>query len=103
MHDGPYHFDGNTKKQLEFDQGIHTLVNETNFVAFGVGVRKLAFQREFVAVGLDPYLHTDSYLVAITLLTLLMERYVDFLAMTVQPNSLMNVAHPTVLSAGPHS
>ena len=44
MHDGPYHFNGNTETQSQLDEEIDTLVAETDFVAFGVGVRKQAFQ-----------------------------------------------------------
>ena len=46
---------------------------------FGVGVRKTAFQKEYVETGIDPYLPTDIYAAAIVLL---LERYLDYLANT---------------------
>lgn len=73
----PYDFDGNEERQLEFDQAIDRLVKEANFTAFGVGVRKEAYADEFIESGLDPYLPTDVYALAIMLL---LERYLDFLA-----------------------
>lgn len=72
-----FYFGGDVKKQLEFDEAIDRLVKETNFVAFGVGIRKDAFRKEFVETGIDPYLPMDVYPLAILLL---LERYVDFLA-----------------------
>ena len=81
-HNGPYYFDGDSRKQREFSQAIDDLVDNTDFAAFGVGVRKTAFEQDFVASGVDPYLPTDAYSVAIVLL---LERYVDFLAHTSQP------------------
>ena len=53
------------------------MIEETPFVAFGAGIRKEAFAKEFVASGIDPYLSTDVYAVAILML---IERYIDFLA-----------------------
>lgn len=72
-----YYFGGDAERQREFDQALDKLVKESNFVAFGVGVRKAPFQKEFVETGIDPYLPTDVYPLAILLLT---ERYIDFLA-----------------------
>lgn len=54
--DGPYYFEGNQKRQSEFDEAIDGLVEYTPFVAFGVGVRKEAFADEFVKTGVDRYL-----------------------------------------------
>jgi hypothetical protein len=71
-----YHFYGEGKRQLEFDEAIDRLVNDANFVAFGVGIRKEAYAEQFVEAGLDPYLPTDVYPLAIMLL---LERYIDFL------------------------
>lgn len=76
-HDGPYYFGGDKRRQMEFDEAIGQLIAEADFVAFGVGVRKTAFEKEFVETGIDPYLPTDAYSVAIVML---LERYVDFLA-----------------------
>jgi len=74
---GAYWFGGNRIRQLEFDQAIEGLIKDTSFLVFGAGIRKRAFEDQFVATGIDPYLPTDVYLVAIILL---LERYVDFLA-----------------------
>jgi hypothetical protein len=76
-HDGPYHFGGNPSLQLEFDQAIDRLLLDTKFVAFGAAIRKKGFEEDFVADGLDPYMPTDVYALSITLL---LERYIDFLA-----------------------
>ena len=75
--EGPYYFGGDKNRQAEFDQAIDRLVEETNFVAFGVGVRKELFVEDFVESGVDPYLPTDVYALAIIML---LERYIDFLA-----------------------
>jgi len=87
-HDGPYSFNGDKGKQAAFDQAIDRLVTDTSFVAFGVGVRKLGFERDFMQTHIDPYLPTDAYAVAITLL---MERYIDYLAMLAQPKSMGHI------------
>lgn len=76
-HAGPYFFDGDARRQAEFDRALGELITATEFVAFGVGVRKSAFEQEFTSTGIDPYLPTDAYSVAITLL---LERYIDYLA-----------------------
>ncbi len=73
----PYYFEGDINKQMAFDSALRELLARTDFTAFGVGVRKAAFQKEFVENGLDPYLPTDAYSVAIQML---LERFVDFLA-----------------------
>ncbi len=75
--EGIYYFNGDLKKQSEFDQAINQMVVESDFVVFGTGVRKTAFEKEFVESGIDPYLPTDAYSVAIVML---LERYVDYLA-----------------------
>lgn len=75
--EGPYYFNGDTAKQTAFDTALNELIVKTDFVAFGVGVHKTAFSREFIETGIDPYLPTDIYSLAITLL---LERYVDYLA-----------------------
>lgn len=72
-----YYLGGDKKRQQEFDKAIDGLVKESDFVAFGVGVRKDGFEKEFVATGIDPYLPTDVYALAILML---LERYIDFLA-----------------------
>jgi len=68
---------GDKNRQKQFDEAINKLIEETPFVAFGAGIRKEAFAKEFVASGIDPYLSTDVYAVAILML---IERYIDFLA-----------------------
>jgi hypothetical protein len=72
-----FNFGDDAARQKEFDSAIDNLLETTDFQVFGVGVRKEAFQREFVDAGLDPYLPTDVYALAITLL---LERYLDFLS-----------------------
>ena len=76
--DGIYYFSGHSARQLEFDTAMQGLIRETDFIAFGVGVQNI-FQEEFVKSGIDPYLPTDTYAVAITML---LERFVDCLAMS---------------------
>jgi len=75
--EGWFYLGGDKARQHEFDVAINKLLEETPFVAFGVGVRKDAFKVEFVDSGIDPYLSTDVYAVAILML---LERYVDYLA-----------------------
>ncbi len=75
--EGPYYFSGDESRQAEFDEAIDRLVEETDFVAFGVGVRKELFVEDFVNTGVDPYLPTDVYALAIIML---LERYIDFLS-----------------------
>lgn len=75
--DGIYYFGGDETRQAEFDVAIDELVAQTEFVAFGVGIRKTAFESDFVSTGIDPYLPTDAYELAIIMLG---ERYVDYLA-----------------------
>jgi hypothetical protein len=93
-HDVCYYFGGDEKRQQEFDEAIDRLVADTKFVAFGVGVRKTAFEEEFVKSGVDPYLPTDAYALAIVML---LERYVDFLA----TSPTKRLARVTFESQGP--
>lgn len=93
-HVGPYYFSGDATRQREFDEAIDGLVAKTDFRAFGVGVRKTAFDREFLATGIDPYLPTDAYAVAIIML---LERYIDFLA----TNPAKRLGRVTFESQGP--
>ncbi|HLB29728.1 MAG TPA: DUF3800 domain-containing protein [Dehalococcoidia bacterium] len=94
LFDGIYYFNGDRQRQMEFDQAIEQLIEGTNFVTFGVGVRKHGFETQFVEAGIDPYLPTDAYAVAITML---LERYIDFLANS-HPKRL---GHITFESQGP--
>jgi hypothetical protein len=75
--EGWFYLGGDQCRQDELDQAVNKLLTETPFVAFGVGVRKEGFAKEFVDSGIDPYLSTDVYAVAILML---LERYIDFLA-----------------------
>jgi hypothetical protein len=72
-----YSFARNEAKQQEFDEAILQLIRSTEFVTFGVAIRKSVFQEDFVKTGIDPYLPFNVYNVAITLL---LERFIDFLA-----------------------
>lgn len=92
--DGAYYFGGDREKQLRFDAAVSRLVDATPFVVFGAGVRKNAFHDLFVATGLDPYLPADVYSLAITLL---LERYVDFMAMV----NVGRMGRVTLESQGP--
>ncbi len=74
---GEFYFGNNEHEQGAFDDAIAGLIEETDFVAFGVGIRKQAFAKEFAEAGLDPYLPSDVYVIAISMM---LERYVDFLA-----------------------
>lgn len=94
-HLGPYHFSGDPSRQEAFDAELASLIENSRFVVFGAGVRKEAFRRDFVETGIDPYLPTDAYALAITML---MERYVDYLATTASPRSSGRV---TLESIGP--
>lgn len=72
----PFYFEGKQERQKQFDEAVDKLLENTDFTVFGVGIRKHAFEKDFVAVGADPYLPTDVYALSILLL---LERYIDFL------------------------
>lgn len=74
---GMYRFQGDLELQRAFAGEFAALVNATPFVAFGVGIRKQAFAQDFASTGLDPYLPTKLYDLA---LMLLLERFVDYMA-----------------------
>jgi hypothetical protein len=74
---GVWAFGGDAGKRASFNDELLAVLQGIPFTVFGAGVRKDAF-KQFVASGVDPYLPTDLYSVAIQLL---LERYVDFLAM----------------------
>lgn len=82
LREGRYYFNGDSNRQLEFDRAIDRLLRETKFVVFGAGIRKDAYRKEFVETGVDPYLPTDVYALAIQLL---FERYIDYLALDSDP------------------
>jgi hypothetical protein len=83
----PFLFGGDTTRQSAFDRALNRLVSGTSFVAFGVGIRKTAFEA-FGQRQDDPYLPTDMYAVAVQLL---LERYVDYRATSGGPRSLSRV------------
>ena len=74
--EGPFRL-ADEKTRRKFDQALDELVANTECTVFGVGIRKRAFKKEFIDTGIDPYLPTDVYSVAIVIL---LERYIDFLA-----------------------
>jgi len=76
-HDGPYAFGGDIETQRTFDAAIADLIERTPFTAFGTGVRKVRFFDDFVSTGVDRYLPTDVYAVAIVMM---LERYLDYLS-----------------------
>lgn len=73
----PFYFQGNPLRQQEFQAAVDQIVADTEFIAFGVCIRKLAFATELGAASLAPYLPTDVYSIAVALL---LERYLDYLA-----------------------
>ena len=75
--DGVFAFEGSEDRQKEFRSRLSSLISTLHFAVFSVGVRKKAFQREFVEEQLDPYLPLDVYALS---LHLLLERYADCLA-----------------------
>lgn len=81
-----YYLRGGEKRQQAFDAALDRLVQQSNFVAVGVCIRKDVFKTQFVETGIDPYLQeerfTDVYPLAILLL---LERYIDFLAHEAEP------------------
>lgn len=76
-HDGRYFFAGDKGKQRDFDAALAGVIHECNFNVFGAAVRKHVSARHISERGLDPYLPTDLYAVAIHIL---LERYIDSLA-----------------------
>lgn len=75
--DGIFNFGNSRRSQEQFRQQLRELLASLSFSVFAVGVRKRAFEEEFVRASLDPYLPHDVYALA---LHLLLERYADFLA-----------------------
>ena len=75
-HEQLFSFGGDAGRQVEFTRALDQLVAETGMVIFGAAIRKDAFASDFTGTGSDPYLPTNLYAVAITLL---LERYVDYL------------------------
>ncbi len=73
---GRFGFGGDAGVLSRFRDEVAGLIYDADFTAFGVGVRKRAYEHEFLEAGIDPYLPVDAYPLAIHLL---LERYVDFL------------------------
>jgi hypothetical protein len=76
-HRAIFNFHGDRAKQSAFEKDLRYLLKNTPFVCFGVAVRKDLFKSMFVDQGIDPYLPTKVYDLAIMLL---LERYVDYLS-----------------------
>lgn len=72
-----FYFGGNEREQQEFDRELDRLISQSEFSVFGVAIRKDAYERDFLETGVDKYLPTDVYSIAIQVL---LERYVDYLA-----------------------
>lgn len=85
--DGPYYFDGEAARVREFHEAVNGLIAGTDFVAFGAAIRKTAFH-QFIDSGSDLYLPGDVYAVAIQML---LERYVDYLALSAPDQPLGRV------------
>ena len=75
--EGRWGFNGDIKRQAEFDRRLDELVRSTKFIAFGAGIIKGPFVEDYVKTPVDPYLPTDVYAVSIMML---LERYLDYLA-----------------------
>lgn len=94
QHKGPFHFRGDLKRQQGFDADMSQLLLATPVTVFGVAVRKDVYEKEFLEAGMDPYLPTDAYALAIGMLV---ERYLDFLA----TSSVPRMGRVTFESQGP--
>ena len=70
---GRFYFGRDREQEAKFDQAIRSLIDQTPATYFGAGIRKANLTTD----TLDPYLPTSAYPLAITLL---LERYIDFLA-----------------------
>ncbi len=73
---GRFGFERDGMKRERFQVAVGELIQDSAFTAFGIGIRKRAYAREFKDAGIDPYLPTNVYSLAIMLL---LERYVDYL------------------------
>lgn len=76
-HINDFAFRGNAARQAEFDAAFRALVEATPFKVFGAGIHKEEFRHSFLDQATDHYLPKSVYDLAITLL---LERYVDYLA-----------------------
>lgn len=73
---GRFGFDRDGVQCDRFRVAVGELIRDSDFTAFGIGIRKQAYAREFRDAGIDPYLPANIYSLAIMLL---LERYVDYL------------------------
>lgn len=78
-HEQLFNFGGDVVRHAEFIRAIDQLVSDTDLVVFGAAIRKDAFASDFSDTGADPYLPANLYALAITML---LERYVDYLLAT---------------------
>ena len=72
-----FHFGGDRRKQEQFDEALAALISNSEFTAFGVGIRKGTLATLQNGPTADPYLPLDVYDLG---LHLLVERYIDYLA-----------------------
>ena len=76
---GAFHFGGDTRKQLAFEERFRNLIKETPFVAFGVCIRFDALRAVRDIGKINEYLPLDVYGMAIAIM---IERYFEYLAGT---------------------
>lgn len=95
---GWYRFEGSRSRQREYDAALASLIENSKFVVFGVGVRKAAYREEFIKAGIEPSLPTDAYALAILML---MERYIDYLAYLSTEATPKSIGRVTLESIGP--
>ena len=72
-----FDFGESRAKQEQFRNAVDLLVWDTEFVAFGIGIRKRELGDSALGLSLESHLLQDPYALA---LHLLLERYVDYLA-----------------------
>ena len=72
-----FHFGGDCRKQEQFDEALAALISNSEFTAFGVGIRKGSLSTLRNRNVGDPYLPLEVYDLG---LHLLVERYVHYLA-----------------------
>lgn len=82
--DGAFGFSGDALRYADFVNTRDALIDDLDFTAFAVGIRKRVFVREYRDERPDPYMAIDVYPLAIKLL---LERFLDFLAFLPSPRS----------------
>ena len=68
---------GKTKTWRALERALERLLEETEFIAFGIIIQKKDFHEEFTETGKGPFLPQETYDLA---LHLLLERFTSFLA-----------------------